>query len=105
MFKIHRGRDAFFNVTVRRGRQPLDISNINISCSVKNASGQLLFNAVVQKTDPTRGKLVVKFPASQTASLTAGSKIYFDLKFEWSDGTVRNYPSTPLEVTVIEPVT
>jgi len=102
---IHRGRDAIFTVRVRRGKRPLDITDIDISCSVRGRDGSLLFDATVEKTEPTRGVCVVRFPREETANLSPNSVIVFDLRFVFPDGTVRNYPPQPIEVKVVEPVT
>jgi len=108
MFIVHKGRDFFLTITVRRPNgQPLDLTNITVSCAVQDASkdGALLFYATVTKTDAANGKVLVKFPHTQTANLQDGQTLHFDLKLQWSDGTVKNYPSYPLEAKVVEPVT
>jgi len=108
MFIIHKGRDFFLTITVRRPNgQPLDLTNITVSCAVRDASkdGALLFYATVTKTDAANGKVLVKFSNTQTQSLKDGQVLQFDLKLQWADGTIKNYPPYPLEAKVVEPVT
>jgi len=67
--------------------------------------GKVLFTANVSVVDAENGKVIIHFPHTATRYLELGTKIYFDIKITWPDGTVKNYPWPPLQATVVEPMT
>jgi len=105
-FLVVRGNDKDFTVRLTIGGVPINIENVDIACEVKDApGGNLLFTAIVTKTDPLNGTFRVRFPKEMTATLTPNSRVYFDFMLTFPDGTVKNYPAPPYEALVLERVT
>ncbi len=106
VYTIVRGNDKDFTVRLVVGGIPINIELVEIRCEVKDApGGNLLFTAIVTKTDPANGVFKVRFPKEATANLVPNRRVYFDFMLTFPDGTVKNYPSPPCEAIVIERVT
>jgi len=103
---VVKGNDKDFTVRVKKDGNPIDLTDIEIYCEVKDKpNGQLLFTAIVTKTDPTQGVFKVRFPKSGTQNLSPNQRIYFDFRFVFPDGTEKNFPSPPYDAFVVERVT
>ena len=103
---IVRGNDVKFEIKVRSEGLPVNIETIDIFCEVKDRpGGNLLFEAIVTKTDAENGIFEVWFPRDRTAGLNVGQRVYFDFRFVFADGTEKNYPVPPFEAFVVERVT
>jgi hypothetical protein len=106
IFILVRGNDKDFTVKLAIGGVPINIENVDIACEVKDApGGNLLFTAIVTKTEPLNGVFRVRFPKEATANLVPNRRVYFDFMLTFPDGTVKNYPSPPYEALVLERVT
>jgi archaellin len=103
---VVRGTDKDFTVRVTKGGNPIDLTNVSISCKVKDKpNGALLFTAIVTKTNPSQGTFKVRFPKTETQNLPPNRRVYFDFRFVFPDGTEKNYPTPPFQAIVVERVT
>jgi len=103
---IPKGNDKDLLIRVKKGDMPVDLTTIDVYCEVKDKpGGNLLFVAQVVKKDAVNGLISVRFSKENTATLKAGTKVYFDLRLVWADGTEKNYPVPPFEALVVERVT
>jgi hypothetical protein len=103
---IVRGNDKDIIVKVTQRGVPIDLTDIQIFCEVKDEpGGNLLFTATVSKTNPTSGEFQVRFPKAATASLLPNRKVYFDFLFVFPDGSEKNFPVPPVSCDVVERVT
>jgi len=104
--KVVRGNDITFKVTITSGGIPLNLTGVDLRCEVREApGGRKLFDAIIQEDDYTNGSLLVSFPRHETQRLLPNSVVYFDIRIEFPDGTVRNVPSPPFSALVVERVT
>ena len=103
---VVRGNDKDFTVRVKKDGNPVDLTDVDIYCEVKDKpNGTLLFTAIVTKTNPSQGTFKVRFPKTETQNLSPNQRIYFDFRFVFMDGTEKNYPTPPFEAVVVERVT
>ena len=106
VIKVVRGNDKDFMVKVSVRGIPLNLTDVDIFCEVKDRpSGNLLFTAILNKTDPANGTFTVRFPKEQTQNLPPNQRFYFDFRFVFPDGTEKNFPSPPFEGIVVDRVT
>jgi hypothetical protein len=103
---IVRGNDVDLTIRTFIGSRPFDITEVAISCKVKDRpGGTLLYAPAIIKTDPSRGEFRVRFPKTVTVNWPVGGKVYFDFRFVFPDGSEKNFPVPPLVGNIIEPVT
>jgi hypothetical protein len=103
---IVRGNDKVFDVTVTKGSRPLDITDAEVTCEVKDKrDGRFLFAATITKIDPANGRFFVRFPKEETARLLPYQRIHFDFRFVFADGMEKNYPTPPFQAIAVDRVT
>ena len=103
---IVKGNDKDFTVKVTKNGNPINLTDIEIYCEVKDKpNGQLLFTGIVTKTDPEHGIFTVRFPRTATQHLTPNQLVYFDFRFVFTDGSEKNFPTPPIVCNVVDRVT
>ncbi len=105
---IVRGNDERFQVTIKAGGLPVNLSGVTVRSEVKDApgaAGHLLFEAEVSVVSPESGVIQLRFPNDKTAMLQPNTVVFFDLMLVFPDGSVKNIPNPPFSALVVDRVT